>query len=110
MTVTWFLLNTTGNREFLASLEKGEIQIEETNLLIGLDLWDKPLPDVAASGETPRNSAAMSEIKNWNKQRQWRVRFPARYFHPLRAKYRRAYPYFKRKIAGSREPLPGRLD
>ena len=74
VTVTWFLLNTTGNREFLASLEKGQIQIEETNLLIGLDLWDKPLPDVAASGETPRNSAAMSEIKNWNKQRQWRVR------------------------------------
>ncbi|MBN9387425.1 MAG: DnaD domain protein [Chloroflexi bacterium] len=74
VTVTWFLLNTAGNREFLAGLEKGEIQIEDTNLLVGVDLWDKPLPDAAASGETPRNSAALSEIKKWNKQRQWRVR------------------------------------
>lgn len=74
VTVTWFLLNTSGNREFLASLEKGEIQIENTSLLVGLDLWDKPLPDAAASGETPRNSAALAEIKKWNKQRQWRVR------------------------------------
>jgi DnaD/phage-associated family protein len=74
VTVTWFLLNTAGNREFLAGLEKGEIQIEDTNLLVGIELWDKPLPDAAASGENPRNSAALSEIKKWNKQRQWRVR------------------------------------
>lgn len=73
VTVTWFLLNTSGNREFLASLEKGEIQIEETNLLVGVDLWDKPLPDAAASGESPRSSG-LAEIKKWNQQKQWRVR------------------------------------
>lgn len=73
VTVTWFLLNTVGNREFLASLEKGEIQIEQTNLLVGVDLWDKPLPDAAASGEKPRGST-LAEIKQWNKQKHWRVR------------------------------------
>jgi DNA replication protein len=73
VTVTWFLLNTAGNREFLASLEHGEIQIEQTNLLVGMDLWDKPLPDAAASGESPRGSG-LAEIKQWNKQKPWRVR------------------------------------
>jgi DnaD/phage-associated family protein len=73
VTVTWFLLNTAGNREFLASLERGEIQIEHTNLLVGVDLWDKPLPDAAASGESHRGNT-LSEIKQWNKQRPWRVR------------------------------------
>src|ERR1700694_3850533 len=75
VSVTWFLLNTAGNREFLARLEKGEIQIEETNLLYGVDVWDRPLPE--ASGQTQAESAAQSpgraEIKQWQQKQRWKV-------------------------------------
>ncbi len=76
VSVTWFLLNTANNREFLASLERGEIQIEETNLLHGVDIWDRPLSDVPArpdSGAAVR-SETLAEIKEWRQQQRWRVR------------------------------------
>ncbi|HEX2912697.1 MAG TPA: DnaD domain protein [Chloroflexia bacterium] len=72
VTVTWFLLNTSSNREFLARLERGEVQIEETNLLYGIDLWDRPLP-LPENPEGVRNPG-LSEVKQWQKQQRWRVR------------------------------------
>ncbi len=77
VTVTWFLLNTAGNREFLASLERGDIKVEQTSLLYGLDLWDWPLPDSegAASGaDSAVAGSTANEIQNWRTQQQWRVR------------------------------------
>ncbi len=75
VTVTWFLLNTAGNREFLARLQGGEIQIEETNLLIGLDLWDSPLPLPEAEATTVgAGSIGPAEIRRWREQQRWRVR------------------------------------
>jgi DnaD/phage-associated family protein len=41
---TWFLLNTASNRAFVKALETGNVQIENTTLLQGLDIWDAPLP------------------------------------------------------------------
>ncbi len=75
VTVTWFLLNTPANREFLARLQCGEIQIEETNLLYGLDLWDRPLPDTSAVGANSK-SVGLAEIRQWRQQQQqrWKVR------------------------------------
>jgi len=70
-TVTWFLLNTAANREFIAKLERGEAQIEQTTLLQGLDLWDWPLPNRARpleADEEPLNSVA-EQIQEWKANR-----------------------------------------
>jgi DNA replication protein len=74
--VTWFLLNTTSNREFLAKLQSGEIQIEETNLLYGLDLWDQGVPLPEAPAAAAGQSIGLAEIKQWRQQQQqrWRLR------------------------------------
>lgn len=73
VSVTWFLLNTASNRSFVQSLEHGEIAVEHTSLLVGLDLWDGPfnLPD--AKPET-RDNPGLPEIKRWKQQRRWQVR------------------------------------
>lgn len=73
VTVTWFLLNTAQNRSFLHALEGGEIQIEHTSLLVGIDLWDKPLnlPDAAPE---QKQSPGLPEIRKWRQQQRWRVR------------------------------------
>lgn len=73
VTVTWFLLNTASNREFLARLERGEVQVEETSLLQGIDLWDKPLPLPEASPDKAQD-AGLAEIRQWRQQQRWRVR------------------------------------
>ena len=72
VTVTWFLLNTAANRDFLAALERGDIQVEQTNLLYGVDIWDWPLPEGNAA--TVPGSAEPGEIQEWRRQQQWRVR------------------------------------
>ena len=75
--VTWFLLNTAGNREFLSSLQCGELQIEDTNLLYGLDLWDQPLPlPDAPPAAANSGSIGLTEIRQWRQKQQqrWRLR------------------------------------
>ena len=56
VTVTWFLLNTTGNREFLARLERGQIQIEETSLLFGGGPVGQAFAERRGQGKGPRNA------------------------------------------------------
>ncbi|MEI6044820.1 MAG: DnaD domain protein, partial [Chloroflexota bacterium] len=70
--VTWFLLNTASNRDFVAKLERGETQIEQTTLLQGLDLWDWPLP----SRPKPEGEEQLGQIQEWKEQQEgrWRVR------------------------------------
>ena len=72
VSVTWFLLNTVGNREFLSRLEEGKIQIEETNLLYGVDVWDRPLPEVAAQTDATA-APGRAEIKQWQQKQRWKV-------------------------------------
>ena len=73
VSVTWFLLNTVSNREFLARLERGEIQIEETSLLFGVDIWDRPLPEVAAQGQEGPRNPGLPEIRQWQQKQHWKL-------------------------------------
>jgi DNA replication protein len=59
---TWFLLNTASNRAFVASLESGKVQIENTTLLQGLDIWDAPLPMAKKDGRKMRVNSRKRDI------------------------------------------------
>lgn len=77
VSVTWFLLNTAQNRDFVARLEKGEVQLESTTLLQGLDLWDWPLPSKPRpEGDELETSPAFEQIQEWKKQQEarWRLK------------------------------------
>ncbi len=73
--VTWFLLNTASNREFVAKLERSEIQIENTPLLQGLDLWDFPLPNKSRP-EGAASSEIIGQIEEWKQQQveRWKLK------------------------------------
>jgi DnaD/phage-associated family protein len=70
---TWFLLNTASNREFVRKVESGEVALENTTLVHGLDLWDFPLtlPD-RKEGDTAKASPASQKVDKWVEQR-WQV-------------------------------------
>jgi DnaD/phage-associated family protein len=73
---TWFLLNTAANREFIAKLERGEIQIENTTLFQGLDLWDWPLPNRPKPEGEEDSGEVTEQIRQWKQQRagRWRLK------------------------------------
>jgi DNA replication protein len=76
-TVTWFLLNTASNRDFIAKLERGESQIENTTLLQGLDLWDWPLPSrPKPEGDESQPSEITGQLQEWKQQQEgrWRLK------------------------------------
>ena len=73
VSVTWFLLNTANNRAFLDRLEQGELQIEQTNLLFGVDIWDRPLPEVAANGQEGPRNPGLPEIRQWQEKHRWKL-------------------------------------
>lgn len=84
---TWFLLNTASNRDFIKSLESGEIALENTNLLHGLDIWDLPmiLPD---SNDSNKKSEAGLQVDQWVEKR-WEIK----------PQHRDIYTLFEQNIA-----------
>lgn len=75
VTVTWFLLNTAANRDFIAKLERGEAQIEDTTLWQGLDLWDWPLPNKPRPPEEEGEPDPVGDqIREWQQQARWRLK------------------------------------
>lgn len=65
--ITWFLLNTSANRDFVKGLEEGKIPLENTTLVAGLDPWDWALPPESAdpNGEPEANPA----VARWKQMR-----------------------------------------
>jgi DnaD/phage-associated family protein len=66
VTVMWFLLNTTANRDFVAGLESGKISLENTTLVEGLDPWEWAIPPDPA---TTTVSSAKETIERWKELR-----------------------------------------
>lgn len=85
---TWFLLNTEANREFVRQVETGELSLEHTTLVQGLDIWDWPLPLPVSQTEVDPHSPISQTIDNWQEQR-WQVQ----------SKRRDIYTLFEQNIA-----------
>jgi|GEM_PF-37528 len=64
--VTWFLLNTSTNRDFVLGLEEGKTSLEDTTLLQGLDIWEWTVPSENATGGNLDPRAA---IERWKELR-----------------------------------------
>jgi DnaD/phage-associated family protein len=66
VTVMWFLLNTTANRDFVAELESGKIALENTTLVEGLDPWEWAIPP---DQTTSTMTSAKETIERWKELR-----------------------------------------
>ncbi|NWJ46608.1 MAG: DnaD domain protein [Chloroflexi bacterium] len=64
--VTWFLLNTSGNRTFIADLESGKVALENTNLVSGIDF---PEWNTASNASYDSVEGARNAINRWQEVR-----------------------------------------